>query len=200
MENFQPIYSSVFLFILLTSQSISIEGRQMKSNKRTDSKFTANIPGHNKARPQTHAQQTTSGPFHGTAEKHKSPQMAPIHSSAFGVPAAVHIDDFRPTAPGNSPGVGHRLEAGKADTKAFVESPDLKWIDDFRHTTPSDSPGVGHPFVSGTNNIAPNHPREDHGVGHPLARYRDDSRPTMPGRSPGVGHFHGEETTKPKCK
>ncbi|KAF3600087.1 hypothetical protein F2Q69_00036154 [Brassica cretica] len=46
-------------------------------------------------------------------------------------------DDFAPTAPGNSPGVGH---------KKARNSPGMghKKGDDFKPTTPGHSPGIGH--------------------------------------------------------
>ncbi|GAB4847002.1 hypothetical protein Ancab_026014 [Ancistrocladus abbreviatus] len=157
---------------------------------------TASISVNDEAGPRTHNKQITSSQFHITAEQHESPQTAPTHSSSFGVAAAVHIDDFQPTAPGKSPGVGHRLEEGRAGTKVFIGSPDVKWTDDFRPTTPGESPGVGHPLVRHMENTAPNHPSEEHEVGHPLAGYVDDYQPTMPGRSSGVGESHGEEPTE----
>ncbi|TKY70558.1 DNA-directed RNA polymerase II subunit RPB [Spatholobus suberectus] len=62
---------------------------------------------------------------------------------------------FRPTTPGNSPGVGHKkFEEDKGIMKVkgvLVHSPDVKvsvaegFENDFRPTDPGNSPGVGHP-------------------------------------------------------
>ncbi|KAA0045832.1 uncharacterized protein E5676_scaffold123G00110 [Cucumis melo var. makuwa] len=58
-------------------------------------------------------------------------------------------DDFRPTTPGNSPGVGHH-SVQRSGTMAAIASNNqlvhntegLK--DDFRPTAPGHSPGIGH--------------------------------------------------------
>ncbi|KAL2504841.1 hypothetical protein Adt_20462 [Abeliophyllum distichum] len=53
----------------------------------------------------------------------------------FGSYDATNINDFRPTAPGNSPGIGHIQQKKVSGNK-----------DDFRPTGPGHSPGVGHSF------------------------------------------------------
>ncbi|CAA3030278.1 Hypothetical predicted protein [Olea europaea subsp. europaea] len=56
-----------------------------------------------------------------------------------------YVNDFRPTNPGNSPGIGHRFEAendvAQPKTLSFASG---KNTDDFRPTKPGHSPGVGH--------------------------------------------------------
>ena len=68
---------------------------------------------------------------------------------------ADHANAFRPTTPGNSPGVGHKkFEEDKVMKVmgALVHSPDVKtsvaegsFENDFKPTDPGHSPGVGHP-------------------------------------------------------
>ncbi|CAI9766831.1 unnamed protein product [Fraxinus pennsylvanica] len=57
-----------------------------------------------------------------------------------------YVNDFRPTNPGHSPGIGHRFEAENyvAQPKTW---PSGKNTDDFRPTKPGPSPGVGHSFA-----------------------------------------------------
>ncbi|KAL2551998.1 precursor of CEP9-like [Forsythia ovata] len=57
------------------------------------------------------------------------------------------LHDFRPTNPGNSPGIGHSFAAQndvvQPKTPPFASG---KNTDDFRPTGPGHSPGVGHYF------------------------------------------------------
>ncbi|XP_031275563.1 precursor of CEP9-like [Pistacia vera] len=81
-----------------------------------------------------------------TGEKEIFPPMS------FGASATVHQDDFRPTTPGNSPGVGHKHTKEEEDVESKVEGDHslngghstTGSKDDFRPTTPGHSPGVGH--------------------------------------------------------
>ncbi|KMT09343.1 hypothetical protein BVRB_6g134380 [Beta vulgaris subsp. vulgaris] len=95
-----------------------------------------------------------------------SPQT-PI--SFFFDPALISTNDFRPTAPGSSPGAGH------SDT------------DSFQPTTPANNPEAGHSLTSNSDNIISE--QGDHpSVAHPHAEGTDEYRPTKPGHSPGAGH------------
>lgn len=49
---------------------------------------------------------------------------------------AGYTDDFGPTSPGNSPGIGHKMKETNESVEGFK--------DDFKPTTPGHSPGVGH--------------------------------------------------------
>lgn len=54
-------------------------------------------------------------------------------------------DDFRPTTPGNSPGVGHHFVEGSGTAAGGRSVHYVKGLkDDFRPTTPGHSPGIGH--------------------------------------------------------
>ncbi|KAJ1419116.1 hypothetical protein SESBI_15387 [Sesbania bispinosa] len=77
--------------------------------------------------------------------------LAPIDvdSSA----GANYANAFRPTTPGNSPGVGHRKFGGENKVMMLVQSPDVKvaaaeaegiFKNGFRPTNPGHSPGIGH--------------------------------------------------------
>ncbi|CAK9315237.1 unnamed protein product [Citrullus colocynthis] len=71
----------------------------------------------------------------------------PLHSSpgdGFGESDVGSKDDFRPTTPGNSPGVGHHSvrRSGTVAATAAASQEGLK--DDFRPTAPGHSPGIGH--------------------------------------------------------
>ncbi|CAA7056914.1 unnamed protein product [Microthlaspi erraticum] len=48
---------------------------------------------------------------------------------------AGYTDDFGPTSPGNSPGIGHKMKESE-NVDGFK--------DEFKPTTPGHSPGVGH--------------------------------------------------------
>ncbi|KFK28366.1 hypothetical protein AALP_AA8G506000 [Arabis alpina] len=49
---------------------------------------------------------------------------------------AGNTEDFGPTSPGNSPGIGHKMKENNEIAEGFK--------DDFKPTTPGHSPGVGH--------------------------------------------------------
>lgn len=59
---------------------------------------------------------------------------------------------FQPTAPGNSPGVGHKHSSEDDSKVKTTSSPDVKVsvtvgsTDDFKRTDPGHSPGVGHDY------------------------------------------------------
>lgn len=124
---------------------------------------------------------------------------------------AGSTDDFAPTLPGNSPGVGHRKgnAEGFQDDFKPTEGRRLQKTNDFAPTTPGNSPGIGHKKGNGddfertqerglqkkdgqkyfkngsTNDFAPTNPGNSPGIGH---KKGDDFAPTTPGHSPGVGH------------
>lgn len=52
----------------------------------------------------------------------------------------MDVDNFRPTAPGHSPGIGHSL------VENYHASADID-VDNFRPTAPGHSPGIGHSQV-----------------------------------------------------
>ncbi|XP_010464835.1 PREDICTED: uncharacterized protein LOC104762884 [Camelina sativa] len=56
-----------------------------------------------------------------------------------------HTEDFAPTSPGNSPGIGHKMKEDKENVERFK--------DDFKPTTPGHSPGVGHSVKNNEPNV-----------------------------------------------
>ncbi|CAN8254786.1 unnamed protein product [Cochlearia groenlandica] len=92
-------------------------------------------------------------------------------------------DDFAPTYPGNSPGVGHR--------KGYVNGEGFK--DALEHKEERKMNGQDH-FINGsTDDFAPTSPGNSPGVGH---KKGEDFKPTTPGHSPGVGHAFMENEPK----
>lgn len=73
-----------------------------------------------------------------TPPNHIASPMAPDHDSISGTHAA-YKDDFRPTTPGNSPGVGHKF-TNKREQPAKARN----LVTAGRPTAPGHSPGVGH--------------------------------------------------------
>ncbi|KAM7251449.1 hypothetical protein ACFE04_023332 [Oxalis oulophora] len=80
-----------------------------------------------------------------TEKKVMTPSPTPKSSFTFSSSDVTYVDTFRPTIPGNSPGVGHRLEQNKED----VTEPGSR--EDFRPTDPGRSPGAGHHPIQGKN-------------------------------------------------
>ncbi|CAJ1942765.1 unnamed protein product [Sphenostylis stenocarpa] len=88
-----------------------------------------------------------------TSEKKEDSTVTPKNGvGSFGYSVAAYTNAFRPTTPGNSPGVGHRKFAPEdKDMKAkeVVHSPNVKYVTEgttngFKPTNPGHSPGVGH--------------------------------------------------------
>ncbi|EEF39990.1 hypothetical protein RCOM_0601130 [Ricinus communis] len=85
----------------------------------------------------------------GVADNVKKPvsgkgEMLPtVTTTSFDASAASTKDDFRPTAPGFSPGVGHPK---KVVTSSSTKHSITGFKDDYRPTQPGHSPGVGHSY------------------------------------------------------
>ncbi|EOA25607.1 hypothetical protein CARUB_v10018955mg [Capsella rubella] len=126
------------------------------------------------------------------------------------------IDDFAPTFPGHSPGVGHK----KANANAERVKDDFKHTegkntqqtdgqnhfktgttDDFAPTSPGNSPGIGHKrgnvnVKESKDDFSPTEERrlqKANGQDHFITGTTDDFAPTSPGNSPGMGHKKGDE-------
>ncbi|KAG8367070.1 hypothetical protein BUALT_Bualt16G0034400 [Buddleja alternifolia] len=62
--------------------------------------------------------------------------------------------DFRPTTPGNSPGIGHSFEGQKDETEQKQDFSNVTGsTDDFRPTGPGHSPGIGHSLEDVVNKV-----------------------------------------------
>lgn len=122
-------------------------------------------------------------------------------------------DDFAPTTPGNSPGIGHKK--GHANVKDNFKSTQGRMLqktkgqyhfktgltDDFAPTSPGHSPGMGHKKMNANveglkDNFAPTEEREmpkTDGQYYFKTGTTDDFAPTTPGNSPGMGHKKGDD-------
>lgn len=86
--------------------------------------------------------------------KESPPSTTPNQTNKFGSYDARNINDFRPTAPGTSPGIGHSSAEQKEPIQDKAPSFTYSTVshtvagtkDDFRPTGPGHSPGVGHSF------------------------------------------------------
>ncbi|CAI0429933.1 unnamed protein product [Linum tenue] len=114
-----------------------------------------------------------ASPISDTSDDQDAGSKEDFRPTAPGVsPGVGHPEnDFRPTAPGFSPGVGHEVglqnRAAFGDETGELIATKIYNNDGFRPTTPGFSPGAGHAAL--TDDV-------------------DAFRPTKPGQSPGVGH------------
>ncbi|CAA2961207.1 Hypothetical predicted protein, partial [Olea europaea subsp. europaea] len=124
MAYIQNIPLLLFLLAGFSCLQISLtEGRQLKPFKKQEKHdFPAN------ASLQIVGQKRNPPP---TNQKHE------VDSSD-----AMGVNDFRPTSPGKSPGIGHSFPAQKDNVAGKT--------DDFRPTGPGHSPGIGHSFANKT--------------------------------------------------
>ncbi|XP_028783728.1 precursor of CEP9-like [Neltuma alba] len=124
------------------------QGRQIKALNRhfrihKDTTFYSNVP--------------TSAELYV-----ESPLSPNDHVNAISKDTNGGVSAYRPTPPGNSPGVGHRkfgVENEDIKAKAGIQSPpDVKYSlaegskTDFRPTDPGHSPGAGHAAHQNKNN------------------------------------------------
>ncbi|OIV93765.1 hypothetical protein TanjilG_07668 [Lupinus angustifolius] len=79
--------------------------------------------------------------------------MIPTYEVASVGYSKADISAFRPTSPGDSPGVGHRFEEyGDMKGVVVVQSPNVRvhvneeTKNGFKPTQPGHSPGVGHAY------------------------------------------------------
>ncbi|CAH9148786.1 unnamed protein product [Cuscuta epithymum] len=132
----------------------------------------------------------------------KIPPGSP-HRPTSGGGASSHVDTFRPTTPGNSPGVGHHRVAPTLISNNDEIPPGSPYrptsgggasshVDTFQPTTPGNSPGVGHhrvaPTLISNNDEIPPGSSHRPTSGGGASPHVDGFRPTTPGNSPGVGH------------
>ncbi|KAE9597606.1 hypothetical protein Lal_00008594 [Lupinus albus] len=77
--------------------------------------------------------------------------IIPKYEVASFVYSKTDINAFRPTSPGDSPGIGHKY-AEEMKEMVVIQSPDVRvhvnegTKNDFKPTDPGHSPGVGHAF------------------------------------------------------
>ena len=154
MGEFQAMhkYFAIFLVLVACHGSISAHGRQAKPLNQHSSLKT-NTQGH-KHNPQPILAPLKTSINYNTQLKVESPIVPKYDVALSGDSGANDVNAFRPTTPGNSPGVGHRkFAAEEKGMKAVVvvHSPHVKvsvpegFKNDFAPTGAGHSPGVGHP-------------------------------------------------------
>ncbi|KAK9284297.1 hypothetical protein L1049_023468 [Liquidambar formosana] len=124
--------------------------------------------------------------------------MTPNQSLGFGNSDVALEDDFRPTTPGNSPGVGF-VESNKDDEPADAignNRPVGKYYKEDDTSTPGHSPGVGHGFMESNED---DEPAEAIGNDSPVGKYYKEDGVSTPGHSPGVGHPLQNKNAEPKA-
>ena len=196
---------ALFILALITCfQILFTEGRPIKSTNKQElvsvgkdsiedvAKQGLNTKSHyNNAKTQKvslPAPPITHNPsvHHSKAGRNEMPHPA---VPSFGNSAAVYKDDFRPTTPGVSPGVGHPKTIG---TNSNNEHSLTDFKDDFQPTTPGHSPGAGHALANDDDNeeVSPKAP------GSSIERSGTAFKPTTPGHSPGIGHLFSENDSE----
>ena len=143
MAEIRSMYKCLLILVALIAchSILSAEGRQIKSINK---KETANKQG------------SSSSSINSEKEIFPPPTMS------FGDSEAKSEDDFRPTTPGISPGVGHSFAQDQQNVESKLVADNSKKAghfmtgvkDDFRPTAPGRSPGVGHAFRN--KNAEPN--------------------------------------------
>ncbi|XP_047321680.1 precursor of CEP9-like [Impatiens glandulifera] len=157
----QHIYTCVLSFMLLSFISNQlVEGRQLKHMKKGNQ---ISFKDESKTKVQTNkgfsVDNDTNGPKHDlprvnhefSGKQEMPTSEKPYHSPALDESDAGYKDDFRPTTPGISPGVGHSFPPRENDDKTMQQTRGVGVrhvmtgnADDFRPTGPGHSPGVGH--------------------------------------------------------
>ncbi|KAA8531717.1 hypothetical protein F0562_006566 [Nyssa sinensis] len=205
MAHTQTIYTRAFFLALVACNGILFtEARQLKSmqqeyNSIADEKEMGKKHGkqaiNSNQNPVEHtnglralgADHIPSGDYSAAGKKEILPLITANERLGFDNSDVVYKDDFRPTTPGNKPGVGHPGHTNDIQTKGI--GPDdghsvAGDSDDIQRTSPGHSPGVGHSVAGDSDDIQRTSPGHSPGVGHS----KEDFRPTTPGDSPGVVH------------
>ncbi|MBA0551703.1 hypothetical protein Golob_022575 [Gossypium lobatum] len=150
---------------------------------------------------------SVEGRFLKSLSKNNSKQVlpppTPIKASDFGDSIEGYKEDFRPTTPGNSPGVGHSFADVVEDiveqnpASIGVQGNGKRSIagykEDFRPTTAGNSPGVGHSFAEDVEDIAERKPAS--------ISVQGNGNRSIAGHSPGVGHAYpnGSQNSEPNA-
>ncbi|XP_030462619.1 uncharacterized protein LOC115682517 [Syzygium oleosum] len=151
ISKFAIIFSFIAFHAILTS-----EGRLIKSAWKDELRAINNDQMHEQASQFLTPSQSPTNDDHSDAGKETvSSPTARDQAADLGESEAVYKDDFRPTTPGSSPGVGHsfvgskkggvQLSAPSGDEERLTVT---EVLGDFRPTGPGHSPGVGHVFES----------------------------------------------------
>lgn len=102
------------LLIFITQEIHPIDGRPLKGGKKnelqTRSKIYENESTNNPVRHEGHSSSEASLIANNNAPATATPSSVVVGSSQAPPPPARDASDFRPTAPGHSPGVGHSIQ------------------------------------------------------------------------------------------
>jgi hypothetical protein len=111
MAQSKSISAFFLLFVILSQQIHSIEGRHLRVGKNNNKSQTLQT--------QTKIYETETikhgGELHGEDITNEATLVSPPTPPSLGVsqsptPPSHGVDDFRPTSPGHSPGVGHSIQ------------------------------------------------------------------------------------------
>ncbi|KAL3725967.1 hypothetical protein ACJRO7_030933 [Eucalyptus globulus] len=156
MADLQVISKFAIIFTFFAFHAIlTSEGRSLKSAWKVE---FHSVNNKNQAREQVWQfltpSQSPRNDDHFDARKKTAPSpIAHDQAADLGKSEAVYKDDFRPTEPGNSPGVGRsffglkkevvrpKAPSGDEERLTVMATPD-----EFSSTRPGHSPGVGHGF------------------------------------------------------
>ncbi|RDX91300.1 Precursor of CEP9, partial [Mucuna pruriens] len=139
-------YLVIFLALVAFNGSLLAHGRQIKPLNKDTHVVVENNPFH----PLTHS---VDVPTPSSEKKIFGSSAMPKQGVETFGDSGGDTNAFRPTTPGNSPGVGHRKFAQQdkdTETKVAVQSPDVKvyvtegTTNGLQGTNPGHSPGVGH--------------------------------------------------------
>ncbi|RDX66684.1 Precursor of CEP9, partial [Mucuna pruriens] len=153
MGKFQDMnkYFAVFLALVACHDSLLTHGKEIKPlNQHSSLNKGIVVPEDN---PQPLKASVNNVPISSSENKDDSTVTPKNGVASFGYSGAAYTNVFRPTPPGNSPGVGHRKFAQQdkdMKAKVAVQNPDVKvYVTEgktnaFKPTNPGHSPGVGH--------------------------------------------------------
>ncbi|GFY86505.1 hypothetical protein Acr_05g0001440 [Actinidia rufa] len=155
--------SAILLALIACDEILFTEGRQLKAMEKEEYKSKQDkreTAMHGSQSPEAHihahvlpAPHANHGPIidHSVTGKKDTPQTMILKHSL----VAGYEDDFRPTTPGSSPGVGHSFPEQMDDAQTRTKNngngvgPTMEGNSkDFRPTMPGHSPGIGHFFQS----------------------------------------------------
>ncbi|KAF8010233.1 hypothetical protein BT93_J1001 [Corymbia citriodora subsp. variegata] len=151
MWKFMIIFTFIVFGAIVTS-----EGRSIKSAWEDKLRAMNNDQMHDQASQfLTPSQSPTNDDHSDVGKETVTSPTAHDQAADLGGSEAVYKDDFRPTTPGSSPGVGHSFVGSK---KGVAQAKDpssneerltvTEILVNFRPTGPGHSPGVGHRFES----------------------------------------------------
>ncbi|KAJ6916229.1 hypothetical protein NC652_018809 [Populus alba x Populus x berolinensis] len=102
---------------------------------------------------------------------------------------------FKPTPPGNSPGVGHMSSVDQSD-RTYSKASEIEHLSTEHSVTASGhSPGVGHILSDEDEDDSEDVDPKAPGTGSSIKRSGAAFKPTTPGHSPGIGHMSSVDQT-----